>query len=203
MQRTPKTRYGWVTLVVVAAVILVIIGTGSAQSASVNECETENCERDSIDESITRMLDRFGWETGSEGDKGMAADETVLTTETEDGEIDVTGDVSPGETVTITLTDGLADADVVVNGESAAPTDVNGNIEVIVPEDGEVTIVIETEQADHEINLDGSETDTEVSTSTSSESSTPRFGSSTVSTDSSTTANTSINTSNSVSSDSA
>lgn len=30
-----------------------------------------------------------------------------MTTETEDGEVHVTGDVSPGETVTITLTDGL------------------------------------------------------------------------------------------------
>lgn len=196
MQRTPKTQRGWVTLVVVAAVILVIIGTGSAQSASVNECETEDCEQDSIDESLTKMLDRFGWETGSEGEKVMTADETVLTTETEDGEIRVTGDVSPGETVMITLPDGLADADVVVNGESATPTDVNGNIEVIVPEDGEVTIVIETEQADHEIDLNGSETDTEVSTSTSSESATSRSGSST-------TVSTSTSTSNSVSSDSA
>lgn len=196
MQRTPKTQRGWVTLVVVAAVILVIIGTGSAQSTSVNECEAEDCEQDSVDESLTRMLDRFGWETGSEGEEVMTADETVLTTETEDGEIRVTGDVSPGETVMITLPDGLADADVVVNGESATPTDVNGNIEVIVPEDGEVTIVIETEQADHEIDLNGSETDTEVSTSTSSESSTSRSGSST-------TVSTSTNTSNSASSDSA
>lgn len=123
-----KTQRGWVTLVV-AAVILVIIGTGSAQSASVNECETEDCEQDSIDESLTRMLDRFGWETRSEGEKVMTADKTVLTTETEDGEIRVTGDASPGETVMITLPDGLADADVVVNGESATPTGVNGNIE--------------------------------------------------------------------------
>lgn len=203
MQRTPKTRHGRVTLVVVAAVILVIIGTGSAQSASLAECKTENCERDSMDDSLTRMVDRFGWEAGSEGDRGMAADETVLTTETADGEVRVTGDVSPGETVTITLTDGLADADVVVNGESAAPTDVNGSIEVTVPEDGEVTIVIETEQADHEIDLDGTESSTEMSTSTSSESSTSRSGSSTVSTDSSTTTNTSTNTVNSASSDSA
>lgn len=161
----------------------------------MNECETEDCEQDSIDESLTRMLDRFGWETRSEGEKVMTADKTVLTTETEDGEIRVTGDVSPDETVMITLPDGLADADVVVNGESATPTGVNGNIEVIV-EDGEVTIVIETKQADHEIDLNGSETDTEVSTSTSSESSTSRSGSSTI-------VSTSTSTSNSVSSNSA
>lgn len=43
----------------------------------------------------------------------------------------------------------------------------------------EGTIVIETKQADHEIDLEGSETSTEVSTSTSSESSTPSSGSST------------------------
>lgn len=55
-----------------------------------------------------------------------------------------------------------------VNGEPVAPTDADGEIEVIIPEDGEVTIVVESKQADHEISLGGSETGTEVSSSTSS-----------------------------------
>ncbi|WP_336365274.1 hypothetical protein [Halalkalicoccus salilacus] len=90
------------------------------------------------------------------------------TTEIGGGEIHVTGDVSPGETVTITLTDGLVDADVTVNGESVAPTEADREIEVIVPENGEVMVLIESEQADHDISLTGSETGTEVKSSTSS-----------------------------------
>ena len=79
------------------------------------------------------------------------------TTEIGGGEIHVTGDVSPGETVTITRTDGLVDADVTVNGESVAPTEADGEIEVI-----------ESEQANHNISHTGSETGTEMRSSTSS-----------------------------------
>lgn len=195
MQRTPNTRLAWIVLIVIAFVVSVMIGAGSAHSASVDDCETEDCEQDTLDESITRIVDRLGGETGQGGEMGMTADETVMTTETEDGEIYVTGDVSPGETITITLTDGLADADVTVNGEPVAPSEANGDIEVIVPDDGEVTIVIESKHADHEITLAGSETGTEVSSSTSSSESP------TTSTESSTTVSTS--TSTSLSSDSA
>lgn len=201
MQRTPNTRLAWIALVVVAFVISVMIGAGTAQSTSVGDCETEDWDQDALDESITRMLDRFGWETGETGqadDVVMTTDETVMTAETEDGTVHVTGDVSPGETVTITLTDGLADADVTVNGEPVAPTDADGEIEVVVPEDGEVTIVIEAEHSDHEIALAGSETGTEVRSSTSSsESSTTSSVSSTTSTTSSTTVSTSTSTSTS------
>lgn len=196
MQRTPNTRLAWIALIVGAVVISIMIGAGSAQSASIGDCETEDCEQDTVDESIARMVDRLGGEAGQEGDAVMTADETVMTTETEDGEVHVTGDVSPGETVTITLTDGLVDADVTVNGEPVAPTDADGEIEVVVPDDGEVTIVVESKQADHEISLGGSETGTEVSSSTSSSES------STTSSGSSTTVSTSTSTSTSTSSDS-
>lgn len=47
----------------------------------------------------------------------------------------------------ITLSDGFADADVTVNGGRVAPRDVTGGIEVIMPEDGAVRIVVESEQA--------------------------------------------------------
>lgn len=197
MQRTRNTRLAWIALVVVAFVISVMIGGGTAQSTSVGDCETEDCDQDALDESITRMLDRFGRETGQTDNVVMTTDETVMTAETEDGTVHVTGDVSPGETVTITLTDGLADADVTVNGEPVAPTDADGEIEVIVPEDGEVTILIEAEHSNHEIALAGSETGTEVRSSTSSS------DSSTTSTKSSTTVSTSTSTSTSTSSDSA
>lgn len=200
MKGISEIRRQWVTFVIVAAIILVMIGSGSAQSASMGECETEDCEQHPIDESLTRMLDQFNWGTESEDDRVMSADKMILTTETENGKIHVIGDVSPDETVTIILTDGLANADVRVNGEPVAPTDAGGDIEVIVPEDGEVTIVIESKQADHEIYLDGSETGTDVSTSTSSKSSSASSESSLISTESSTTVSTSA--SNSVSSDS-
>lgn len=169
----------WVSLAALAVVILVISGAGSAQSASVDDCETEDCQQDALDESITRMMDRIGWETEQKDDRMMSTDKTVITTETEDGEIHVTGDVSPGETITILLPDGIAETDVIVNGEPVAPTDADGEIEVTVPEDGEVTIVIESEQVDHEISLTGSETSTEVSSSTVSTASSTTVSSST------------------------
>ena len=126
------------------------------------------------------------------------ADGIVMTAETEDGEITITGDVSPGETVTITLTGELTDAKVTVNDEPVTLTDADGEIQVTVPDNGELTIVIESEQADHEIYLAGSETGTEVRSSiSSSTSSTTSSGSSTTSTKSSTTVSTSTSTSTS------
>lgn len=112
---------------------------------------------------------------------------TVITAETEDGEITVTGDVSPGETVTITLTDGLANADVTVNGEPVASTDADGEFDVVVPEDGEVTIVVEAEHAEHEISLAGNETGTEVQSSTSNSGSSTSTSTSTSTTSTSST----------------
>ena len=187
----PNTRFAWIALIVMAFLISVMIGAGSVQSVSADDCETEDCNQDILNESITTMMDRLGGGTEQEGDGEMTAEKTVMTTETEAGNISVTGDVSPGETVTITLTDGLADADVTVNGEPVSPSEVDGDIEVIVPEDGEVTIVVESKQADHEISVAGSETGTEVSSSTSSSES------STTSTESSTSESMSTSTSTS------
>ena len=172
-------------LIIVSISIASMLSVGAAQSStsmSINDCKQN--EQDDLEWSISMMMERFGWETGQVCD-------TVMTTETGDGKIHVTGDVSPGETVMITLIDGLADADVTVNGEPVAPTDVNGEIEVMVPDDGELTIIVEAEQSDHEIILTGSETDTSVSSSVSSSSSSS--SSTTVSTTTSTSTSTSSN----------
>lgn len=167
-----------------------LMGVGTAQQPA--STSTNDCEQERLEQSIMMMMNQFGWATGQ-------ACDTVMTAETEDGEIRITGDVSPGETVTITLTDGLADADVTVDGEPVAPTDVDGEIEVVVPDNGELIIVVESEHADHTISLAGNETSTEVSSSiSSSTSSTTSSGSSTTvstSTNTSTTSTTSTSTS--------
>lgn len=76
MQRTPSIRLVWIAVVVMAFVISVMIGAGSAQSASVGTCETEDCEQDTLDESITTMVDRVGEETDTEVNSSVSNSES-------------------------------------------------------------------------------------------------------------------------------
>lgn len=59
--------------------IIVMIGAGSAQSASIGDCETEDCEQDALDESITTMVDRFGSETNTEVNSSVSSSESSTT----------------------------------------------------------------------------------------------------------------------------
>ena len=107
---------------------------------------------------MTMILDQFGWETEEKCS-------TVITAETENGKIRIAGDVSPGEAVTITATNGFADTDITVNGDSINPTDADKQVKIVVPDDGELTIVVEPEHAKHKIHLTESETGMAVSSS--------------------------------------
>lgn len=76
MQRTHTVRLAWIALVVMAFVMSVMIGAGSAQSVSVGDCETEDCEQDTLDESITTMVDRLGEETETEVNSSVLSSES-------------------------------------------------------------------------------------------------------------------------------